>query len=461
VDPLGNAVTGYRGTVSFASSDPGAALPDPYAFGEADRGAHSFSLTFTTADDQTVTATDRDAGSVKGEAAVAVNPLTPTAAGPSAGLPGQELVYALGLRRNPLPGGSVFTFRMDWGDGSTTQTVVGPAGTTVAHAYHAPGNFPIGVEVTDPFGNDGAGAGPTAAVTAAVPALTGPGAGVRGQPVAFTLGLVDNPLPAGSSFTYMVDWGDGTPTQEVAGPPGTAVSHAYAANGTYEARVQAADAFSNVGAGGGLSVRVTAVGQLTRGGLTGLAVGGTPGADVLVIRPAGGGGDVKVLVNGKSQGVFPAGDFVAAFGYGGRDTIRLTPGGSARSPLLLGIPAFLSGGEGNDTLIASGGARAVLLGGGGNDLLQGSAGQDLLVGGMGADRLHGGRGDDYLVGNAVSAEEDLAGLLAGAYGSLLADSKADVLWGNDGADRFVVLGVEGPKPDRLKDREGGDVVVVL
>ncbi len=65
-DAYGNVVTGYRGTVHFASSDTQAALPSNYTFTAADNGVHTFSATLKTAGSQTLTVTDTANGSVIG-----------------------------------------------------------------------------------------------------------------------------------------------------------------------------------------------------------------------------------------------------------------------------------------------------------------------------------------------------------------------------------------------------------
>ncbi len=75
--------------------------------------------------------------------------------------------------------------------------------------------------------------------------------------------------------------------------------------------------------------------------------------------------------------------------------------------------AGLVGGDGSDTLDASGTTRpttgridlptAVLDGGGGSDVLTGGAGNDDLDGGTGVDELRGGPGDDYLGAGAEDA----------------------------------------------------------
>jgi hypothetical protein len=61
-DAYNNTVTGYTGTVHFASSDGGATLPADYTFTSDDQGTHPFAVTLQTPGNQTVTATDTGAG---------------------------------------------------------------------------------------------------------------------------------------------------------------------------------------------------------------------------------------------------------------------------------------------------------------------------------------------------------------------------------------------------------------
>jgi hypothetical protein len=59
-DAFGNVATGYRGIVSFSSSDGQAALPAEYTFTADDAGAHAFTVVLGTAGDQTVTVAQAD-----------------------------------------------------------------------------------------------------------------------------------------------------------------------------------------------------------------------------------------------------------------------------------------------------------------------------------------------------------------------------------------------------------------
>jgi Bacterial Ig-like domain (group 3)/Abnormal spindle-like microcephaly-assoc'd, ASPM-SPD-2-Hydin len=67
-DAYGNTTPAYSGTVAFTSTDAGAILPDDTAFEAGDHGhvAIASGVTFATAGDQTVTATDTVSSSVTG-----------------------------------------------------------------------------------------------------------------------------------------------------------------------------------------------------------------------------------------------------------------------------------------------------------------------------------------------------------------------------------------------------------
>jgi hypothetical protein len=58
-DAYGNVATGYRGTVTFSSSDSAATLPSAYTFTAADAGTHTFSgITLRTSGSQSVSVSD-------------------------------------------------------------------------------------------------------------------------------------------------------------------------------------------------------------------------------------------------------------------------------------------------------------------------------------------------------------------------------------------------------------------
>ncbi len=63
-DAYGNVATGYTGTVSLSSSDPGAVLPATYTYGAADAGTHMYVVTLDSAGTQIITAVDTSATSL-------------------------------------------------------------------------------------------------------------------------------------------------------------------------------------------------------------------------------------------------------------------------------------------------------------------------------------------------------------------------------------------------------------
>ncbi len=80
-DAASTVLTSYTGTVHFATSDSGAAMPADYTFTASDGGVHVFTgaATLVTAGIQAVTATDTSSGVITGSAALTVNPSAVTA----------------------------------------------------------------------------------------------------------------------------------------------------------------------------------------------------------------------------------------------------------------------------------------------------------------------------------------------------------------------------------------------
>jgi hypothetical protein len=66
VDPFGNTATSYRGTVHFTSSDERAKLPKDYTFTAGDNGTQTFQAVLRTVGTQSLTAIDRNNGSISG-----------------------------------------------------------------------------------------------------------------------------------------------------------------------------------------------------------------------------------------------------------------------------------------------------------------------------------------------------------------------------------------------------------
>src|SRR5204863_29099 len=76
-DAFGNTATGYRGTVSFTSSDNLATLLPTYSFVTGDQGVHRFTATLFTTGTQSLVGEDNAAGLSASEGNITINNLVP------------------------------------------------------------------------------------------------------------------------------------------------------------------------------------------------------------------------------------------------------------------------------------------------------------------------------------------------------------------------------------------------
>jgi hypothetical protein len=141
-DAFGNTVTGYTGTVQFASSDPGALLPADYTF-TADHGQHNFSIIFQTAGVQSITATDTARGTVTGSISLTVGAGVPIQPGQTAGIGfwhndhGQALIRSFngGPSATALADWLAATFPNLYGAGAGTHNLTGETNAQVADFF--------------------------------------------------------------------------------------------------------------------------------------------------------------------------------------------------------------------------------------------------------------------------------------------------------------------------------------
>lgn len=501
-DAFGNWVPFYTGTVHFTSTDTLATLPAPYTFTYADHGFHWFNATFWTAGAQSLTATDTAAATgtqsnieVTTASRFVVTGLPSNA---TAGTAATFSVLAVDINGTVVPGyrGTVHFSSSDAaatlpGDYAFTNGVVNFAATLRSAGTQS-------VTVTDTLSPSitGSQAGIRVIPLASV---TGPSAGFRNQTLTFTLGA--SGMPAGTAFSYAIDWnGDGSTDQTITGPSGVTVDHAYAASGAYTIGVTATihigtqDYVSNkvynyvTISAASVSIQ-TDPGDATK---KALVVEGTASADTLVLSP-GTGNSIAVSINGASVGTFAAPGGVPfahllVYGYGGNDTLQLSG--------VLTVPAFLFGGDGNDTLNAGvSTANNVLVGGANTDALTGGKGRDLLIGGLGADTLRASGGDDILIGAYSDYDANLTALcilmkewgrtdadystrvkhLSGTLGgglngsyflsvktvhTVYDDAAIDNMFGDAGMDWYFAR-TSGKYRDKVNNKSTGEVVTAL
>ncbi len=103
-----------------------------------------------------------------------------------------------------------FTYTVDWGDGSPTLTVDGPADPPVTHTYTTAGDFNASFTTTDKDGGEG---GPTAVTVLAVVAPPSPSPTPTGSPTSTPTGSPSpSPTPTGSPTSGPTESPAATPT---------------------------------------------------------------------------------------------------------------------------------------------------------------------------------------------------------------------------------------------------------
>ncbi len=219
------------------------------------------------------------------------------------------------------------------------------------------------------------------------------------------------------TFTYTINWGDGSPVQTVTGPSVTTVSHTYSqvsSIGQYTITGRAQDARGALGPQASAAFIVL--------GWTVMADPANPGDAILVIVGSQGDDDVKVkdksgdylkvkIKNRDDQVKYKATiyddvDRILVFGFGGADKIRIYDD--------IDVRAEIWGGAGNDEL-QGGAMNDLLLGESGNDALDGGGGRDILIGGTGADSIKGGNQDDILIAGLTAFDQEFNQLAPASF----------------------------------------------
>ena len=215
----------------------------------------------------------------------------------------------------------------------------------------------------------------------------------------------------GDSHTTTIDWGDGSPLEEVtplAGEDGGGVvvtRHVYESGGLYTATLTVTDQT-------GLATEATTVAVVSGVGVLDgqLQVIGTNDRDRVSITSIRARGELPERIRVRADFLSEdSGGLIRHFDANDIDDILVVlRDGNDRASIHRGVTlnATISGGNGNDVLIGGSGDD-VLIGNQGRDWLFGRRGKDLLVGGDGRDRLIGGRGNDLVTGNVFqSSGED-------------------------------------------------------
>jgi hypothetical protein len=503
-DPYGNIATGYTGTVKFSTTDARATIVDPasgnsvalagftYTFTAADAGARSFSATLNTPGTQSITATDTANAALTGsESNIQVVPVTlvvsgfpsPTSAGlgesftvtaedPSGnvatGYTGTialsssdtAATFADGYSGGPL-GNNTFTFTASDYGSYTFVATLNTAGTQSITATDTAIPSDSGAEtgiVVDP------------AVT-----VSGPTAGYLSQPLSFTLGTFGD--PAGTTFTYQINWGDGSPTQTVSGPSGTQVTHAFNTAGSSDLTVTATDP---KGLSGTNSEYVRTV-PVTVAVQTDPATATTTKQQMLVITDSGYGDSISLSSVANSNSV--------ALTIDGYNMGTVAPTTNQPFALVMVLGGATTGYV--DFNASSLTVSTVLVGGSGTSYLYGSSSaRNLLIAGTGYGDLYAGSAGDILIGGYTSYDSNTTALayimaewdssasystrvsklgkgggLNGSYvlnGTTVFDnSLTDYLYGGAGLDWFFARTKGKKNLDKIYNRTSGETVTSI
>ena len=450
LNAMGSVITDYAGTIHFRVNDPLAVLP---ADSTLSKGVGTFTVTLKSAGSRAITVADTTKAAVMGTKVMTVTPAALSVlsvSGRSVALTNKA--YPLTVSAVDQFGNVITSYRgkvaLSSSDAAALLLPVGQSSYTFTAADMGKHVFnvtlktagPQSITATDTAHSSITGTQSKISAGTLTADLTVPTNGVRGQALPFTLLATETSQPANTPFTFKIDWdGNGTIDQTVTGPSGTVVTHLYATSspaGGFPVKVTVTDSASNVSAQVTKNVSVGAVGiqvDPQNSANTALVIGGTTGADTIEVRPANvAGTQFTVLINGVTQsgGPFAPTGHILVFGQAGKDTIRLEAGTGALAGAKVAIPAVLDGGDGNDTIDASGSsANNVLVGDAGNDTLTGGSGRDILIGGLGMDILHGGGGDDVLIADRTNHDGNVTALL-----QLMAE------WGNTSTDALTRVG---------------------
>ena len=234
-----------------------------------------------------------------------------------------------------------------------------------------------------------------------VAGIVAPVDGVQNISSFFTLSATDPDLQDRTgTFTYVINWGDGSPVQTVTGPATMQVAHTFhkvSAQGVFTILATVTDPR-------GLQSSTAAKAEFgvlgwsimidpTNSAKCILVVVGSQGSDNIKIKDKD-NDKYKIKIRDLEEQVQYKGTIygdvhrVLIFGLGGDDDITFDDD--------IEVGASIWAGMGNDK-IKGGEGDDIIYGEAGNDILFGGKGRDILIGGTGADKIHGDQHDDIIV----------------------------------------------------------------
>ncbi len=274
---------------------------------------------------------------------------------------------------------------------------------------------------------------------APVAGISGPTALLRGELEDYTLTATD-PSPADQAvpFTFVIDWGDGSPAQMFPGVSGLVVSHRFNAVGPLTVTFTAVDQNGGASAPATVGVQVAAAElrpNAQNPALVDLVWGGTTGADQVQLSQTG---DTTVRVHDtmlNGAAVDMTQDFT---GVTGRVRVYGNPGDDVLDARgLTSRQATLDGG-GDDNTLYGGPVGDVLIGG--FDGAEGQQGSNVIIAGNGTNTIYG------------NAPVGLKGS-TGGNNLIIGGSGADTIYGN-----FATVQTKAGQPS--DGGEGGQNLII-
>jgi len=157
---------------------------------------------------------------------VTVAPTPPTLILSGAPTTNEASTYTLNLSAQEPINHTLYQWSINWGDGSSAQTIYGNSTTSVTHVYtDGLNSYTITATGTDQDGTWNANSIPIV-VNNVPPTLVISGAGVTDEGATYTLGLSSTDPGQDTISGWTIDWGDGS-TSNVSGHP-SSTTHVYA-----------------------------------------------------------------------------------------------------------------------------------------------------------------------------------------------------------------------------------------
>lgn len=233
-------------------------------------------------------------------------------------------------------------------------------------------------------------------------ALNGSSVGARGQSIALNLSAISpSSVDQAAGFSYIINWGDGTPADTLTAGSTLTLNHVYQHTGVYTITATSTDDDGLTSRAATTSIAISPVAiepDPLNPALTDLVAGGSTSNSVITFVPGAQAGSVTVWINGVNDGTYVPTGAIFAFGQSSADVIWASDSITA--------PTLFFG----DGILKGGGGASALVGGSGTNVLIGGLGPSVLIGGGGSNVMIGRSGDDLMIAAATIYDQNAAAI---------------------------------------------------